>query len=246
MWSISPLRLLHTTCEDIISLSQMKLFALSLPVSDTLRRDWKCIFKSGCCGSGNEAVICQAAVKREQHNCRTFLWQHVPTCRIPAAFPDCWNSSCVSLPWNRLLPKPWGTSPSPDLPLHIPLVFSSLLSSHATQPLLPPPPSLVAWASSHFLIFQPIPPTCDAPFSVSGHLFIHLGVLRLQIQPSKDNKSDFPSTCSPFSSDFKPWEWHTVLPTILSSHYVLQYFSTVVKLQLLRKKLQITKLISLQ
>lgn len=31
-------------------------------MSRTVRRDWKCIFRSGCYGSGNTAVNCQAAV----------------------------------------------------------------------------------------------------------------------------------------------------------------------------------------
>lgn len=196
------------------SLAQMKLFALSLPMSGTRGRDWKCIFKSGCCWSGNRAVICQAAVKREQHNCRTFLWQHVPTCRIPAAFPDCWNSSSVSLPWNRLPWKPWGTSSLPDFPLCHPscLLLSALLARNSAPAPSSPITRGLGSLSLDFLISQPISQNVWHPFFFSGHVFIHLGALGLQIQPRKENNSNFPSTCSPFSSDFKPWGWHTLLP----------------------------------
>lgn len=66
--------------------------------------------------------------------------------------------------------------------------------------------SLILWSLSPF--HQHVMPL----FPSLATFFIHLGVLALQIQTCKENKSSFPSTCSPFSSDFKPWEWHTVLP----------------------------------
>lgn len=96
----------------------------------------------------------------------------------------------------------------------LPSLLSSLCSP-CTQlsPLLPPLPSLVGWASSHWfsdLSTHSINMWC--PFFLLWPPFLYI----LEFWGCKfklaDNNSTFLSTCSPFSSDFKPWEWHTVLP----------------------------------
>lgn len=165
-------------------------------------------FKSGCCGSGNKVVICQAAATW------TAQLQNIPLAARPNLQDSCSFSGLLKFifclfaleqtPMNVLLA--W----FPPLPS----VLSFLLCSPRTQPspLLPPLPSPVGWASSHLFsglsshstnmwcpFFLPWPPF-HTPWS-SGAANSNC----------KDNKSSFPSTCSPFSSDFKPWEWHTVL-----------------------------------
>lgn len=137
-------------------------------------------------------------------------------------------------------------------PSAIHLVFSSLLSSHATQPPAPSS-SITAGLGILSLIFWSFQPFHQHVVPLFPSLATFLYTLELwgcEFKLAKIMKSSFPSTCSPFSSDFKPWEWHTVLlyhPLIpLRSTEFLNCRTCKPNFSYLEKKSQITKLISLQ
>ena len=158
-------------------------------MSRTIRRDQKCIFKSGCYGSGNIAVNLSGC---GNVNSRTAEHSFGSTSQ-PAGFLQLFWIAEI-----HLLSLCLGTDshescrePPPCLVSLFAIRLSFPICSTCTQlsPPFPPLPSSVGWTSSRF--FSGLSnhsiniSTCDVPFSFSGHLFTHLGVLGLQIQTRK-------------------------------------------------------------
>jgi len=158
-------------------------------MSRTTRRDRKCIFKSGCSGSGNIAVNLSGC---SNVNSRTGEHSFGSTSQ-PAGFLQLFRIAEI-----RLLSLCLGTDscescwePPPCLLSLFVICLSFPICSTRTQlgPPFPPLLTSMGWASSHFFsglsshsisIF-----ICDVPFSFSGHIFTYLGVLGLQIQTCK-------------------------------------------------------------
>lgn len=158
-------------------------------MSCTTRRDWKCIFENGRYGSGNVAVNLSGC---SNVNSRTAEHSFGSTSQ-PAGFLQLFwiaeihlLSLCLGTDSRESCREP------PPYPLSFFVIHLPFPICFACMQLGPPsPPFLTSRAcvssrsfsglSNHSINIS----TCDVPFSFSGHLFIHLGIVGLQIQTCK-------------------------------------------------------------
>lgn len=220
----------HNTWGHNFSLTRVKLFPLSASMSHTTGRDQKCIFESGCYGSGNVAVNVSGC---SNTNGRT-AERSFGSMSQPAGFLQllriaeihllslCRGTDSTKAPRSLLLVRFcffWSVC----------LLLSALPARNFTQRSLLWQPGL-AHPLAPFLVFPAIPPTSPLVMSLFPSLATFLYTLEFwgcKFKLAKVNKSCFSPASSPFSLYWTTENNTLFSVTIPSSRYVLQDFSTI-------------------